>query len=66
MKRFEIIQLILFLVIFGSCLSPIIFWVMNPELTAMQVAGKFWWVFIVVLLSGSYAFWLEDKNQPTF
>lgn len=66
MKRFEIIQLIMFVLIFLSGFSPILYWVFNPELSMMQVGLKFWFVPIIILIFGWYALKVEDKNQSTF
>lgn len=50
-KRVKVLHIILhvfLLLVFAiSVLAPFVYWIMNPELTQMQVLIKFWWVFLI-------------------
>ena len=51
MKKFgDILVWVIFGLMVIIMLSPLVYWVFNPELTQMQVLLKFWWVYIIAIL----------------
>lgn len=44
---FRIIYLTLILV---GCITPIVHWIKNPEMTQMQVIMEIWWCYVLILV----------------
>ena len=54
------VKLILLAIIFLICtFAPFVYWLLNPELTQIQIFIKFWWVMLIGIASG-YAFILHE------
>jgi hypothetical protein len=60
--RYFLYTLLVVVFAFGI-LTPIIYWINNPELSQMQVFIKWWWLWVMMLFSGLVGVWSMPNNR---